>query len=75
MIDDAFINSCFTMQVAPRGDIGSALGLAVCKKIIDVHHGMITVEPSKKGGARFTVSVPISHNDMSTTTIAIKRPI
>jgi len=74
-IDEAFIRSCFDMEILPRGDVGSTLGLAVCKKIVDIHHGMINVAPSQKGGARFTVSVPISHNDMSTTTMAIKRPL
>ena len=74
LIDNHFIDKCFSMEILSRGDVGSALGLAVCKKIVDTHHGMINVEPSAKGGACFTVSIPISHNDMSTTTMAIKRP-
>lgn len=74
-IDDNFIDNCFNMVILPRGDVGSALELAVCKKIVDIHHGMISVTQSSKGGAKFTVSIPISHNDMSTTTMAIKMPL
>ncbi|MBE9917783.1 two-component sensor histidine kinase [Paenibacillus donghaensis] len=39
---------------------GSGLGLSIAKKIIDMHHGGITVNSSIGEGAVFTVTLPIS---------------
>lgn len=41
----------------PAGE-GSGIGLAVCKSIVDLHHGSITVE-SCPGDTTFTVRVPL----------------
>jgi PAS domain S-box-containing protein len=37
---------------------GSGLGLAIVKKIVDEHNGIVWVEKSELGGARFTVRLP-----------------
>jgi two-component system sensor histidine kinase/response regulator len=37
---------------------GTGLGLAFCKKVIEEHHGSITVGKSQAGGASFTVVLP-----------------
>lgn len=37
---------------------GFGLGLAICKKIVDAHHGRIFVEPAKEGGSVFIVELP-----------------
>jgi signal transduction histidine kinase len=37
---------------------GSGIGLAICKKIIDVHHGKISVESEPGIGSRFTIELP-----------------
>jgi len=37
---------------------GIGLGLAICKRIIDGHHGTIAVEDRPGGGARFVVTLP-----------------
>ena len=37
---------------------GLGLGLAICKKISDLHHGTLGVGRSPSGGALFTISLP-----------------
>jgi two-component system, chemotaxis family, sensor kinase Cph1 len=37
---------------------GSGIGLSICKKIVDIHHGMIWVESSPGNGTTFFVSLP-----------------
>ena len=39
---------------------GSGLGLAICKQIVDAHGGSISVSTAPQGGARFTISLPVS---------------
>ena len=39
---------------------GTGIGLALCKRIIDLHHGHITVTKNEKEGANFTVYLPIN---------------
>ncbi len=39
--------------------VGSGLGLAISKKIIEKHHGTISVANGQPNGASFTVSIPI----------------
>ncbi|HEX8314200.1 MAG TPA: ATP-binding protein [Flavisolibacter sp.] len=42
---------------------GTGIGLAVCKKIVDNHHGMITAEGSPGEGAAFTIILPLSQKN------------
>ena len=39
---------------------GSGLGLAIVQKIVDEHGGSVRVEKSRRGGAKFTVRLPVS---------------
>lgn len=38
---------------------GSGMGLTICKKIIELHHGTITVSSVKDQGSTFTVTLPV----------------
>jgi len=38
---------------------GSGLGLAMVKRIVDSHHGEISVETSPGKGTRFTIELPL----------------
>jgi len=38
---------------------GVGLGLAIIKRIVDLHNGIVTVDDSHHGGARFTLSFPM----------------
>jgi signal transduction histidine kinase len=42
---------------------GTGLGLAVCYGIIKTHNGTITASNNEKGGATFTVKLPIANED------------
>jgi two-component system sensor histidine kinase/response regulator len=42
------------------GEKSTGLGLAICRKIIDAHGGMITAQNRSEGGCEFRVSLPCS---------------
>ena len=49
---------------------GSGLGLAIVKKIVDEHNGVVWVEKSEQGGARFILRLPANlqvNDNMATT--------
>lgn len=41
------------------GERSTGLGLAICKRIIDLHQGMITYHPNKDKGSIFEIVLPI----------------
>jgi signal transduction histidine kinase/ligand-binding sensor domain-containing protein/DNA-binding response OmpR family regulator len=41
-------------------NLGSGVGLAFTKRLVELHHGEITAESTKEEGSLFTVSLPIS---------------
>ena len=41
-----------------RGQSGTGLGLALCKKVIDAHNGSITVDSQSGKGTTFTITLP-----------------
>jgi len=42
---------------------GAGLGLAICKRIVDAHHGHLIVDSRSGEGARFIVKLPLSSAD------------
>ncbi|TQV89269.1 sensor histidine kinase [Aliikangiella coralliicola] len=46
-----------------RDSGGVGLGLAIVKKIVEKHEGEVTVGDSPMGGARFSVSLPLTSKD------------
>jgi PAS domain S-box-containing protein len=38
---------------------GSGIGLSICKRIVERHHGRIWVEPNEGGGSRFCFTMPV----------------
>jgi signal transduction histidine kinase len=50
----------FTTKGAGRG---TGLGLAVCRSIVDRHHGTIRLSESESGGCRFVVALPLATSE------------
>ena len=44
---------------------GSGIGLAICKKIMDVHHGTISVRSEKGVGSTFTLGFPAGDREIT----------
>ena len=38
---------------------GVGLGLAICRAIVEAHHGRIRAETAETGGARFVFTLPL----------------
>lgn len=45
---------------------GTGIGLAICKKIVDNHHGIISAEGKQGEGATFTIVLPLSQKNFFT---------
>ena len=55
---------------------GTGLGLSLTKEMIHLHHGTITVQSAKWKGSTFTVSLPISRDQLGDTTeVAAETPL
>jgi light-regulated signal transduction histidine kinase (bacteriophytochrome) len=53
------IFNTFTRLNAKDKYEGTGLGLALCKKIVERHHGTISADGEKHQGARFTITLPM----------------
>jgi len=57
-IDESEVQRIFNPFFTKK-DKGTGLGLAIATKIIEAHRGQITASNSPKGGAVFTISLPL----------------
>ena len=60
------LKKVFEMFYSDKGKNGTGLGLAVSKRIIENHHGRISVESQKDSGAMFVVRIPVSPRETIT---------
>jgi CheY-like chemotaxis protein len=77
-IDSQFLPHVFEAfrQGASRtGRSGLGLGLAIVRRLVDLHGGRITAESEGAGkGAEFTVSLPLAHSAAAESTLAAVKP-
>ena len=72
-IDKDEAESIFDLFVTSKGSVGTGLGLAVSKRIINAHEGNITATGTKEKGCTIAFSLPVSHNESTTATRTIRR--
>ncbi|HKU51612.1 MAG TPA: ATP-binding protein, partial [Nitrospira sp.] len=59
--DEKYLDKIFTVFQRLHGRAeyeGSGIGLAICRRIVERHHGTITAESRPGSGARFVFSLP-----------------
>jgi len=42
---------------------GTGMGLSIVREIVNAHHGKLWVENARKGGAEFSFTLPVFHED------------
>jgi signal transduction histidine kinase len=51
---------------------GAGIGLTLCRKIVELHHGFISARSKEKEGAVFTVSLPLYQEDAALVSVGVK---
>lgn len=65
------INTIFTRFYQVNDSAGGyGIGLSLVKRLVELHHGTITVDSTVGQGSRFTVTIPIRQNDYKSEEIA-----
>jgi signal transduction histidine kinase len=72
-LDSEELKSIFELFVTSKGTVGTGLGLAVSKRIVNAHEGSITAKAQKGKSCSISFSLPVAHNEMTTATRTIKR--
>lgn len=60
--DQQYADQIFTMFKrlhVGNGYNGTGIGLAICKKIVEEHHGYISAKSEVNKGTTFTISLPV----------------
>jgi light-regulated signal transduction histidine kinase (bacteriophytochrome) len=65
--EEKYTDRIFTVfqRLHGRGEYeGSGVGLAVCRKIVERHHGTITARSAPNEGATFVITLPVKQLEM-----------
>jgi signal transduction histidine kinase len=71
-IDPKRLDSIFDAFVTTKAD-GLGLGLAICRRIVEVHGGRLSAFSDGKNGARFQFLLPIEFSDTGTREMTIRQ--
>jgi PAS domain S-box-containing protein len=66
--DERFLDKIFLIfqRLHSKSEFeGTGIGLAVCKKVVDIHHGIITAQSKPGEGAEFIIILPVSQKNFS----------
>jgi signal transduction histidine kinase len=55
----------FELFHSTKGNRGTGLGLAVAKKIVEEHEGVISVNSTQGAGTTFTIKLPVFHSNLT----------
>jgi two-component system NtrC family sensor kinase len=64
-IPPTMMKHMFELFHSTKGNRGTGLGLAVAKKIVEEHEGVITVESAPGEGTTFTIRLPVYHESLA----------
>jgi signal transduction histidine kinase len=48
------------LATGSKGEIGTGVGLAMCRQLVQANNGRLWIEPNPEGGTVFTVTLPVS---------------
>lgn len=58
---EKIFNFFYRLENSEKNFKGNGIGLALCKKIVDNHHGVISVQSEKGKGSTFKIILPINN--------------
>jgi signal transduction histidine kinase len=61
-------------RASMAGEAGVGLGLAVTRRIVEAHGGVITAESTPGKGSTFTVALPAARGEAGRVTVGLNRP-
>jgi signal transduction histidine kinase len=61
-IENNELEDIFKPFFSGRAGGGSGLGLTICRELVDLHHGGITVQSEKNKGTQVRISLPLEGN-------------
>lgn len=70
--DNIYSKKVFELFRKLHTNDGLGIGLAYCKKIIDMHHGSIAINSIENVGTTFTILIPMKPEYQTTTNLAQK---